>query len=70
MITLDSALDAAMNLSFNKRVALVEILNKRIVQERRNEMANEIREASELYQASKFEHLTADQIISKLHLHL
>lgn len=67
MITLDKALDAAMNLSFSERIRLVEILSKRLIQERRHEIAKEVKEATELYDAGKLQSLTADEALNQLH---
>jgi hypothetical protein len=67
MVTLDNALDTAMNLPFSERIRLVEILTKRIIQERRLEIVKEVKESSELYDAGKLESLSADEAINLLH---
>lgn len=67
MNTLDSTLDAAMNLPISERIRLVEILTKRIIQERRQEIVKEVKESTELYKAGKLESVTAEDAIRELH---
>jgi len=67
MITLDKVLDKAMELTPSERDALIEILQKRRIQERRKEIANEIREARESYKNGKLKSLTAEEAIKELH---
>jgi hypothetical protein len=67
MNTLDSTLDAAMNLSFSERIRLVEILAKRIIQEKRQKMINEAKESTELYEGGQLDSLTAEDAIKELH---
>ena len=67
MITLDSVLDDVMRLSLSERIALLEILNKRLIEDRRNEISTEIKETTTLYAAGKLQSSTAEEIISKLH---
>lgn len=49
MNTLDSVLDDVMRLSLSERIALLEILNKRLIEDRRDEISSEIKEATALY---------------------
>ncbi|HMU43083.1 MAG TPA: hypothetical protein PKA80_07270 [Ignavibacteriaceae bacterium] len=67
MITLDSVLDEVMQLSSYDRQILVDLLYKRIIEEKRDEIALEIREAKSLYNSGSLNTITADQTISKLH---
>lgn len=67
MNTLDSTLDAAMNLPISERIRLVEILTKRIIQERRQEIVKEVKESTELYKAGKLDIVTAEDAIRELH---
>ncbi|HEY4754529.1 MAG TPA: hypothetical protein VIH28_00600 [Ignavibacteriaceae bacterium] len=67
MITLDAALDAAMKLTPDERERLVEILNKRLIQERRKEIANEVKEVTELYNSGHLKPMTADEALDDLH---
>jgi PBP1b-binding outer membrane lipoprotein LpoB len=67
MNTLDSVLDDVMRLSLSERIALLEILNKRLIEDRRDEISSEIKEATALYTSGKLKTSTADEVISKLH---
>jgi len=67
MNTLDSVLDDVMRLSLSERIALFEILNKRLIEDRRDEISNEIKEATALYTSGKLQSSTAEEVISKLH---
>jgi hypothetical protein len=49
MNTLDSVLDDVMRLSLSERIALLEILNKRLIEDRRDEISSEIKEATALF---------------------
>lgn len=67
MITLDSVLDKVMQLSSYERQILVDLLYKRVIEERRDEIALEIRDAKSLYNSRSLKTISADQAISKLH---
>lgn len=67
MNTLDNTLDAAMNLPFSDRIRLVEILAKRIIQEKRQKIVKEVKESTELYDAGELAFLTAEDAIKELH---
>lgn len=67
MNTLDSVLDDVMRLSLSERIALLEILNKRLIEDRRDEISSEIKEATALYTSGKLKTSIADEVISKLH---
>ena len=67
MITLDSVLDEVMQLYPNERQILIDLLCKRVIEERRDEMALEIREATSLYHSGNLKPETAEQAISRLH---
>jgi hypothetical protein len=67
MNTLDPVLDDVMRLSLSERIALLEILNKRLIEDRRDEISSEIMEATALYSSGKLKYSTADEVISKLH---
>jgi hypothetical protein len=67
MNTLDSVLDDVMRLSLSERIALLEILNKRLIEDRRDEISSEIKEATSLYNSGKLKSSTAKEVISKLH---
>lgn len=70
MNTLDSVLDDVMRLSLSERIALLEILNKRLIEDRREEIAVEIKEATSFYKAGNLNTSTAEDVISKLHASL
>jgi hypothetical protein len=67
MNTLDSVLDDVMRLSLSERIALLEILNKRLIEDRRDESSSEIKEATALYTSGKLQSSTAEEVISRLH---
>jgi len=67
MNTLDSVLDEIMQLSPYEKQILLEILNKRVIEERRDELSAEIKEAISLYRSGKLKTESAEQIISRLH---
>jgi len=67
MNTLDSVLDDVMRLSLSERIALLEILNKRLIEDRRDEISSEIKEATALYISGKLQTSSAKEVISKLH---
>ncbi len=67
MTTLDSVLDDVMRLSLSERIALLEILNKRLIEDRRDEISTEVKEATALYTSGNLKSSTADEVVSKLH---
>ena len=67
MITLDSILDEVMQLSSYDRQILIDLLYKRLIEERRDEISLEIKEATSLYHSGNLKPETAEQAISKLH---
>jgi len=68
MITLDQALDSAMQLPFYERELLIEILRKRAVEERRNEIALKVKEAQASYDAGKLQSTSTEQILNELYM--
>ena len=68
MITLDQALDSAMQLPFYEKELLIEILRKRAVEERRNEIALEVKEAQTSYDAGKLQSASTEQILNELYM--
>lgn len=66
MVTIDSTLDDIMQLDFASREMLLEILQKRQMEARRNEMAKNAKQSLKDYHAGKGTPLTADEIIKKL----
>ena len=59
-------LEAAGNLSIDAREELLEILQKRTIAERRNELAKDIRNARAEYKRNKCKTVTADDIIDEI----
>jgi hypothetical protein len=68
MITLDQALDSAMQLPFYEKELLIEILRKRAVEERRKETALEVKEAQASYDAGKLQSASTEQILNELYM--
>jgi len=67
MITLDQALDAAMQLSPGEQDMLIDILHKRQIEMRREEIAADAREAIRAFQAGELKPEFADNLIVRLH---
>ena len=67
MTTVDQALDLAMQLSFEQRQMLIEILRKRQIEERREEIAAHAREAIRAFQAEELPAETIDELLARLH---
>lgn len=66
MVTLDYALDTAMQLPAEQKDMLVEILQKRRIAERRNEIAHNAKEAREAFHRGELKEETADELITRL----
>ena len=66
MITLDQALDAVSALPPDQQEMLAEILRKRQIEERRNEIAASAREAIGACQAGELKPQSADEVIADL----
>lgn len=67
MINLYQALDSARQLSLSDKEMLIEILKKQTIEERRKEIATEVRESRTLYAAGKLAPSDSKQIINELH---
>jgi hypothetical protein len=67
MINLDQALDSARQLSLSDKEMLIEILKKQAIEERRKEIATEVRETKTLYATGKLAPSDSKQIINELH---
>ncbi len=70
MTTLDQALDIAMTLSFEQRQMLIGILEKRQIEFRREEIAENARDALRAFRNGELKTETADRIIERLHASL
>jgi hypothetical protein len=66
MTTLDQALDTAMKLSHEQKQMLIEILWKRQIEERRDEMATNAREAIRAFHAGELKTETIDALLARL----
>ena len=66
MATIDSTLDDIMKLDFNSREMLLEILQKRQIEYRRNEIAKSAKKTLKEYQSGKITADTAEDVIKKL----
>jgi len=61
-----AVLEAADRLSLEDQESVVEILHHRVVERRRDEMAGEIREAEEEFQAGESAPCTAQELIEEI----
>lgn len=59
-------LEAAGNLPLDAREDLVEILHKRSIEERRNKLAKEIKNARSEYKHNKCKAVSADDIMKEI----
>jgi hypothetical protein len=67
MTALDQALDTAMKLSYEQKQMLIEILWKRQIEERRDEIAANAREAIRAFHAGELKTETIDDMLARLH---
>jgi len=65
-VTFSEALELVESLSDEERLALVEIVNHRLVERRRDEIAESVREARENYAHGEVRKGTADEILRDL----
>jgi len=70
MITLDQSLDAIMQMDFSSREMLLEILQKRQIEERRKEIAHNGKGAKTDFKSGKITPAKADDIIRTLNASL
>lgn len=66
MITINQTLDTIMKLDVSSREMLLEILQKRQVEERRNEIARNGKQAKAAYKSGKSVPTTAGDVIHRL----
>ena len=66
MMTLDQALDAVNELPSEQREMLAEILRKRQIEERRNEIATSARESIDAFRTGGLKPQSADEVIADL----
>lgn len=70
MITLDQALDVVMQLEYEQKEMLLDILRKRQIEERREEIAQNAQEAIRAFQAGELKTETVEDLINRLHVSL
>jgi hypothetical protein len=66
MITIDSTLEDIMQLDFDSREVLLEILQKRQIEARRDEIAKNAEESLKDYRSGKLQAMSAEELIQKL----
>lgn len=66
MVTIDSTLEDIMKLDFTSREMLLEILQKRQIEARRDEMAKNARQSLKDYNGGKLSASSAKDVLSKL----
>jgi hypothetical protein len=66
MVTINSTLEDIMQLDYASREMLLEILQKRQIEARRERMAKTAKQSLKEYHSGKSQPLTADQAIEKL----
>lgn len=69
-MTLDQAIDAAMQLTMDQRAMLLDILQGRQIDARRNEIEQDAQESLAKFRSGAFKANTAESIIEELHLSL
>jgi hypothetical protein len=67
MTTLDQALDAAMQLSYEQKQVLITILWKRQVEARRDEITENAREAIRAFRVGELKTESIDELLARLH---
>ena len=66
MATLDKVLDAIMKLDFYSREMILDIIKKRQVEERRNEISKNAKRAKSDFSNGKTKSLFSDDVIKQL----
>jgi hypothetical protein len=66
MITIDSTLTDIMQLDYNSREMLLEILQKRQIEARRTDMAKNAKHSLKEYHSGKTVPQTAEEVIKRL----
>ena len=66
MVTINSTLEDIMQLDYASREMLLEILQKRQIEARRDEMAKNAKRSLKEYNSGKLQALTAEEVIEKL----
>jgi hypothetical protein len=66
MITLDEAIDTVMQLSFEQQEMLLEIVRRRHIESRRNEIAADAQQSIAAYRAEQLKPQTLNEIFGEL----
>ena len=66
MATINEALDKLMELDFESREMIIEIAQKRQVEERRKEIAHNAKKAASAHKGNKIKAVQASEIIARL----
>lgn len=66
MFTLDQTLDAAMQLPSDQQEMLIEILQNRRIESKREEIAQNAKKSIAAFQAGELKAQTAEEVISEL----
>jgi hypothetical protein len=66
MVTINSTLEDIMQLDYASREMLLEILQKRQVESRRDEMAKNAKKSLKEYHSGKLPAFTAEEVIERL----
>jgi hypothetical protein len=66
MNTFENTLEAIMQLDFELREMLIEIVNNRQIEERRKEIAKNAHKARKEYQSGKLKPMSASEVMAEL----
>ncbi|GGH16350.1 hypothetical protein [Mucilaginibacter phyllosphaerae] len=66
MVTINSTLEDIMQLDFTSREMLLEILQKRQIEAKRDEVAKKAKQSLKIYTSGKLPSLSAGEVIDKL----
>ncbi len=66
-MTLDQAIDAAMQLTLEEQEMLLAIVRARHIDARRSEMARDARESLNLYRSGQLKATPGESVLDKLH---
>ena len=67
MVTLDYALEVVMQLPYQQKQTLLEVLQQRQIEERRDEIAANARQAVQAFQAGALREESVEELIARLH---
>jgi hypothetical protein len=67
MVTLNSTLEDIMQLDYTSREMILEILQKRQIESRRELMANNAKKSLKEYRTGKIQPMSLEETLSRLH---